>query len=141
MKKLIVLTALVASLVVGASSAAVGYTAANPTYSTNAYNQTHGGPYVTVTKVTGRNLTLSLVNPNNYAACFEYRTDGDTTQATGSPNYNPAIADGLYPFVCLYAAGSQTLTVRVNNYVEVRSVFGAERDWDFNWTRFDSRRA
>ena len=112
------------------------YTSANPTYSTNGYNRTHGGPYVTMTRFGFHSTTLTFVNPNPYYACFEYRTDGDVSQKIGPTNYNPAIGDGLYPFVCLATAGTQTMTFQFNRYVEVRSVFGAERNWDFDWTRF-----
>jgi hypothetical protein len=108
--------------------------------STNESNQANHGPYVSVVKITGHGVTLQLVNPNPYYACFEFRTDGDTSQATGSPNFNPAITDGLYPYTCLPSVGSQTVSFRVDRYVEVRSVFGAERDWDFTWTYFGSRR-
>jgi len=122
-------------------SAASAYTVAHPTYSTNDYNRAHQLPHVDLVKSTGHKVTLSFVNTTGYITCFEYRTDGDVSQRTtehGGNNYNLAITDGLYPYLCL-TAGTQQMTFRVGQFVEVRSVFGAERDWDFTWTRFDAR--
>lgn len=103
--------------------------------STNDQNKANGRQYVEeVDKGVGW-VTLNFVQPNSWWACFEYRTDGDTSQATGDPNYNDGIPD-LYPFICLNAE-SQQQTFNANEYVEIRSVFGAERDDDFDWTRFD----
>lgn len=79
-------------------------------------------------------VTVELSAPNPWWACFEYRTDGDTGQATGA-NYNPAYPD-LYPFWCI---NNQTVqrTIPANDYVEIRMVFGAESDERFDWVRFD----
>ena len=116
----------------------VGATAASAYVfpSTNEQNMLNGDPYVTNVSQGIGNVTLMFVNTHNFPVCFEYRTDGDTSQALNGSNYNPAIPD-LYPYTCLYTAGNETMTFNASNYVEVRSVFGAERDYDFNWTRFD----
>ncbi len=92
-------------------------------------------PYVDLVEATIGMVTLNFINPNNYSACFEYRADGNTSQALGSVNPNPAIPD-RYPSVCL-TNDTEERTFSANEYLEVRSVFGAERDWDFDWTRFD----
>lgn len=104
--------------------------------STNEQNMLNGNPYVTNVSRGVGNVTLMFVNTHNFAVCFEYRTDGNTSQALPNrTNYNPGIPD-LYPYLCLYTAGNETMTFHASNYVEIRSVFGAERDYDFNWTRF-----
>jgi hypothetical protein len=84
-----------------------------------------------------------------FVTCFEYRTDGDTSQIlaeNGGVNYNPPATDGLYPFYCLahppgvyaWAYGDTlTETVHAMHYVEIRMVFGGETDERFDWTRFD----
>jgi hypothetical protein len=138
MKKLIGIVVFALAASIGTVSAASAYTAANPTYTTNDLNRANHGPHVDLVRNTGQKLTLVFVNPNPYSACFEYRTDGDPGQIIGV-NYNTAITDGLYPFVCLKKAGTRTMVIKVTQYLEVRSVFGAERDWDFDWTRFDAR--
>jgi len=140
MKKLVIMVAIALAVSVGSISAASAYTTTNPTYSTNDYNRNHGGPHVDLLGSDGHTVTLAFVNPNNYSVCFEYRTDGDTSQKIAATNFNSAITDGLYPFLCLSTAGTQVKTFTVAHYVEARSVFGAERDWDFTWTTFSVRR-
>lgn len=88
----------------------------------------------TVVNAKGDSITLRFSNPNNYWVCWEYRTDGDTSEVIGS-NFNSAYSD-LYPYVCL-ANDSTEVTIPVDQYVEVRSVFGAERDHDFDWVKFE----
>jgi hypothetical protein len=82
-------------------------------------------------------VTLEFVMPHDYPACFEYRRDGDTSEAIDDEHYNPWLDDDLYPFVCLQGE-SVTEKFEVDEYVEVRLAFGAERDWDFDWTRIDA---
>lgn len=113
-----------------------------PMASTNDINRTKGWAHVDQTAVTATSTTLTLIQPRAHAACFEYRTDGDTSQRRGATNYNPAITDGLYPFVCRGEMGQTPpsdypLTLTAREYVEVRMVFGAEADERFDWTRFD----
>jgi len=113
------------------------------TPSTNDINRTNGWAHVDEVSVGVGEVTLKFEQPRGFMACFEYRTDGDTSQATGA-NYNSGITDGLYPYFCLGApAGSpqppvtETHTITANEYVEVRMVFGGEGDERFDWTRFD----
>lgn len=107
-----------------------------PLRSTNTANQAAGNPHVVQASQGPGTTTLSLVNPKPYAACFEYRTDGNTAQATSATNpYNPGV-EALYPFVCTNG-NTVPLTLSANEYVEVRLTFGAERNSDFDWTRFE----
>lgn len=103
--------------------------------STNDQNCANDDACVTVVDTEPGQVTLQFANPDDYTVCFEYRTDGDTSQATGDPNFNPEVED-LYPFLCT-RAGTVTRTFSADEYVEIRSTFGAERDQDFDWTRFD----
>lgn len=106
------------------------------TPSTNDLNRDNGWAHVNEVGVDIGEVTLEFVQPRNFYACFEYRSDGDTSQMIDSTNYNPAVTDGLYPFFCLID-GAQNETIFANEYVEVRMVFGAETDERFDWTRFD----
>jgi len=105
------------------------------TPSTNDINRTKGWAHVDATSGIGK-VVLNFIQPRPHYACFEYRIDGDTNQATGNPNYNANITDGLYPYYCENNSSS-THTFYANEYVEVRMVFGGERDERFDWTRFD----
>lgn len=131
MKRLTVLLAALMALGVAAAPAfGNGYTYP----STNDANRAAGGPHVNVVDTDIGEVTLEFVNPKSYVVCFEYRTDGDTSQAIDSTNYNPAV-DDLYPFFCM-TNDTRQMTFTPDEYVEVRSTFGAERDWDFDWTAF-----
>jgi len=104
--------------------------------STNDTNRSLGWAHVDQVSVDDGAMTLSLVNPRAFASCFEIRSDGDTSQALGVGNFNRAVTDGLYPFVCINDA-TRLRTVAAEHYVEVRLAFGAETDERFDWTRFD----
>lgn len=109
------------------------------TPSTNDINRTNGWAHVDQVAVGPGFVTLQFISTRNFYSCFEYRTDGDTGQMleeNGGVNYNPDITDGLYPYVCEYNS-SEALTINAKNYVEVRMVFGAERDERFDWTKFE----
>jgi hypothetical protein len=134
------LAAMVAALmmVVLVSSAAVAAVNA-VTPSTNDINRTNGWAHVDADLTVAGEATLTFVSTRAFVSCFEYRTDGDTSQvlaANGGVNYNPLVLDGLYPFRCVNNS-SDTVTVPANGYVEVRMVFGAETDERFDWTSFD----
>lgn len=105
------------------------------TPSTNDINRTNGWAHVNQIDVDAESVTLEFVSKRNFFSCFEYRTDGDTSQSTGD-NFNPAVTDGLYPYVCVNNS-TKTKRVEADGYVEVRMVFGAESDERFDWTRFD----
>jgi hypothetical protein len=82
---------------------------------------------------------IEFVQTPNYWGCFEYRSDGDTSQIlseNSGNNYNTAITDGLYPYVCLNG-DSRTKVLNAVEYVEIRMVFGAEGDDRFDWIRVD----
>lgn len=105
------------------------------TPSTNDINRTEGWAHVNqLTQEVGQ-AELEFVSTRSFYSCFEYRTDGDTSQVTGT-NHNPDITDGLYPYVCENNSSS-TMTIQADEYIEVRMVFGAETDERFDWTRFD----
>jgi len=95
-----------------------------------------GWAHVNVLEVGVGYITLEFVSTRRFWSCFEYRTDGDTSQKIGDDNYNPGITDGLYPYVC-QNNDTSTKTLTADEYVEVRMVFGAEGDERFDWTRFD----
>ena len=61
---------------------------------------------------------------------------GDTDTKTSDTNYNPAVTDGLYPFICVNDS-TDTMTLTADEYVEIRMVFGAESDERFDWTRVE----
>ncbi len=104
--------------------------------STNEANKDNGWAYARVADdTTAGEITLEFVSTRAFASCFEYRTDGDETQATNPVNYNPQ-AHGLYPFKCA-VNNVREVTLEADEYVEVRMVFGAEDDERFDWTRFD----
>ncbi len=103
--------------------------------STNAANQARGRHFVEQVSMGPGTTTLRLINPRAWWACIEYRTDGDTSQADPRPNPNTAVSD-RYPAICANNS-SQDLVLNANQFVEVRTTFGAERDDDFDWTRFE----
>jgi hypothetical protein len=105
------------------------------TPSTNELNRAKGWAYVDQLSIGVGETQLKFVSTRTFASCFEFRTDGDTSQKTSETNYNPAITDGLYPFVCVNNNAAER-TIAAISYVEVRMVFGAETDERFGWTRF-----
>jgi hypothetical protein len=88
---------------------------------------------------------LQFVSMRTFWSCFEYRTDGDTSQVIDEEHFLEFYgvvdeSEGLqqYPYDCLYEEGSSlTKIISANEYVEVRMIFGAEGDERFDWTRFD----
>ena len=120
---------------VGMASAAV--TAVTP--STNEINRTKGWAHVDQLAQGIGTTELQFISTRAFFSCFEYRTDGDTSQVlseNGGNNYNTLVTDGLYPYVCLNN-DTATRTIVADEYVEVRMVFGAETDERFDWTRFE----
>jgi hypothetical protein len=108
----------------------------NPvTPSTNDINRTKAWAHVDAVANVG-SVDLTFVSERAFYSCFEYRTDGDTSQMIDPTNYNTDITDGLYPYACENNS-SETLNVPASEYVEVRMVFGAETDERFDWTQFD----
>jgi len=122
---------LLAGLAPGAALAAVN----SVTPSTNDANKANGWAYVDVTVDPGM-ATLTFHSTRPFWSCFEWRTDGDTSQRQSPHNPNTDITDGLYDYTCVNNS-VDTRVVHPVAYVEVRMVFGAERDERFDWTRFD----
>ncbi|MGB6680624.1 MAG: hypothetical protein WBF08_04785 [Candidatus Bathyarchaeia archaeon] len=124
---------LVASvMLVGTVSADVN----SVTPSTNDINRDNEWAHVNEISVGVGEVELQFVSTRSFYSCFEYRTDGDTSQMIDPDNYNTYITDGLYPYYC-QNNDERTETISANEYVEVRMVFGAETDERFDWTRFD----
>lgn len=137
MKRL--LAAMVAALmmVMLVSSAAIA-TVDAVTPSTNEINAANGWAHVDADLTVPGKATLTFVSTRAFYSCFEYRTDGDTSQivpTNGGVNFNPLVTDGLYPYRCVNNS-TTTVTVSADAYVEVRMVFGAEADERFDWTSF-----
>jgi hypothetical protein len=130
------LAAIIISLLAFAALAVPAFAVQNDvTPSTNDINRTNGWAHVNQVETRIGETDLEFVSTRAFASCFEYRTDGDTSQASGD-NPNPAVTDGLYPYRCVNNSTS-TMTTAATSYVEVRMVFGAESDERFDWTRFD----
>lgn len=117
----------------------------NPvTPSTNDQNLINGWAHVDQVATGDGYTDLEFISTRAFYSCFEYRTDGDTSQVIPQPgsdppnydNYNTDVTDGLYPYFC-QNNNSRMETIFANEYVEVRMVFGAERDERFDWTRFE----
>jgi hypothetical protein len=104
------------------------------TPSTNEENRTEGWAHFNVTETREGEVDIEFVSTRNFFSCFEYRSDGEGPDSPD--NFNPAIEDGLWPFVCV---NNQTVTETLSalEYVEIRMVFGAEGDERFDWTRVD----
>jgi hypothetical protein len=103
--------------------------------STNQDNREAEGPHVNLVEAGMDYVELEFVNPESYLACFEYRSDGDVEPVIDEDHYNPDIDDALYPYVCVND-GVESKVIEAEEYVEARLTFGAERDWDFDWTPF-----
>jgi hypothetical protein len=134
MKRLLAF-ALSLGLVIGAAvPVAAEVNAVTP--STNAENQTKGWAHFLPVNVGIGEVIVDFVSTRSFASCFEYRSDGDTSQKIAEDNYNTAITDGLYPFTCVNNSQVRK-SLYADEYVEIRMVFGAERDERFDWTRLD----
>lgn len=108
------------------------------TPSTNADNKDNGWAHVTWNSYTAGvgEAPLKLTSTRDFDSCFEYRIDGEPSPYPGMDNDNEDITDGVWNYEC----GADTeleLNLEAESYVEVRMVFGAERDERFDWTRFD----
>jgi hypothetical protein len=136
-KKHIFLTIILAITVGTMSAAFAAQNAVTP--STNDINRTNSWAHVDQLSMGPGTTDLQFISTRAFYSCFEYRTDGDTSQriaANGGNNYNTLVTDGLYPYYC-QSNSSSIHTISANAYVEVRMVFGAETDERFDWTRFD----
>ena len=118
--------------------------------STNELNKTkqvpgrigQDAPYVNQDSVDVGEVTLEFINDSNSLAFFEYRIDGESL--SGGTSHPVVIGDYIYPGICVdgriipvCSPGPVVQTFNANEYVEIRLALGGERDWDFDWTRFD----
>ena len=136
MKRLIMMLLLVALAITATAFATTGGAAVNAvTPSTNDINKTNGDAHVDGTPGPGT-ASLAFTTTNAWYSCFEYRTDGDTSQKTSDAQPQPDVTMACIPTRACATAPS-SVTVSADEYVEVRMVFGAEADERFDWTRFD----
>ena len=93
-------------------------------------------PYVLCDSTDVGEVTLSFFNePTSGIAFFEYRIDGISA---GSDPHPVVSGDTIHPGVFLANGDAGILeSFSANQFVEVRLALGGERDWDFDWTRFD----
>ncbi|KAB1187556.1 hypothetical protein GJR98_05725 [Haloferax sp. MBLA0077] len=137
-----------------AAPAAAGFGTGGTWPSTNTLNKNkqapgrvgQNAPYVEVDDVGPGAVTLNFVNQAPGLAYFEYRADGEEL---GSGNHPVVNADGehdvggspprdsIYSGVGVPSGNTETKTLEAKYYVEVRLALGGERDWDFDWVRFD----
>ena len=112
--------------------------------STNALNfamlvpgrEGQSAPHVLFDSSAPGQVTLDFYNPTLAAlAFFEYRIDGVSVGGTGHP---VVLGDVIEPGVSL-SAGDNALdqVFAVTQYIDVRLALGGERDWDFDWVRFE----
>ncbi|MCC5905123.1 MAG: hypothetical protein JJU13_02870 [Balneolaceae bacterium] len=107
------------------------------TPSTNEQNKENDWSHFVVDDVRVGEVDITFNQPRSFAACFEYRIDGEEPTYE-QDNFNTDIDDGLWSFICLgdaYDRDTYQMTLEANEYVEIRMVFGAERDERFDWTR------
>ena len=104
------------------------------TPSTNDANLTKGWAHFNVVDLQVGEVTVDFISSRAFFSCFEYRIDEEPP--TGAANPNTDVADGLWEFVCVNAS-TVPRTFTANTLVEIRMVFGAERDERFDWTPID----
>jgi hypothetical protein len=82
-------------------------------------------------------VTLQFNNPSVVAAFFEYRIDG-MLSPWGTTYVHPIVPDDYYYYYKSVAIGGAPLTQTfvASQMVEIRSAFGPEQDWYFDWTAF-----
>lgn len=128
--------AMVVALAMSAMGAAL---ADDVTPSTNDDNKANGWSHFVVDEVRVGEVDITFNQPRWFAACFEYRSDGEEPTYEQA-NFNTDIEDGLWSYICLgdaYARHTYEMTLEANEYVEIRLVFGAERSERFDWTSVD----
>jgi hypothetical protein len=105
------------------------------TPSTNDQNRTKGWAHFNVIETRVGEVDIEFVSTRNLVSCFEYRSDGEDT-TDPRDNFNTDIEDGLWPFLCVNNS-THILTLSALEHLEIRMVFGGERDERFDWTRVD----
>ncbi|MGD9715346.1 MAG: hypothetical protein AB7V46_25315 [Thermomicrobiales bacterium] len=106
--------------------------------SSNADNEANGWAHYSVDEIGIGYVDVTFIQPRNFFACFEYRSDGDTSQAIRATHelndFNVQFTDLQYPYTCLSTAGQQeSVRLYAGEYVEIRMMLGAEGDERFNW--------
>ncbi len=111
------------------------------TPSTNEVNADNGWAHFTAVPDFGA-VELTFVTTRGFDSCFEVRADGEDP-LEGQENPNTGITDGLWEYYCVNATdaegGTKTVPVEADGSVEVRLVFGAERDERFDWTEVETK--
>ena len=111
--------------------------------STNDENRVNGWAHVNQIRVGIGEVELEFVQPRAFYSCFEYRTDGDTSQVIDEEHclefFGVPDTEDLQQYVdeCLNVPSSLNIIISANEYVEVRMICGAEEDERFDWTRFE----
>lgn len=92
-------------------------------------------PYVLFNSNAVGSVTLDFFNYANGLAFFETRIDGI---ATGGSPHPVVVGDTIHSGGTSVASGSDLQkSFMATNYVDIRLALGAERDWDFDWVRFE----
>ena len=93
-------------------------------------------PYVLFDSNAVGQVTLDFYNPSVALAFFEVRIDGVETGSTAHP---VVIGDTIHTGGKSVAAGTNLLAqvFSATQYVDIRLALGGERDWDFDWVRFE----
>lgn len=109
--------------------------------STNELNKNTGvRPYVEAIETGIGYVKFNFVNNHTKSlAYFEYKIDGNEKT---SGTVHPVTGDFIYPGVSVDTRGtSATKTVEkvlnAQDSIEIRLALGGERDWDFDWTKFE----
>lgn len=93
-------------------------------------------PYVLFSSNGVGSVTLDFFNLAPGVAFFETRIDNIETGVTVHP---VVIGDTIHTGGTFLAANTQLLdkTFSATDFVDIRLALGGERDWDFDWTRFE----
>jgi len=96
-------------------------------------------PFVLLVSSAVGQVTLEFNNPSVADAYFEYRSDGEASQY-GNVYPHPIVQGDFYYYYLLIgkAGGYLEKTFDASQMVEIRSAFGPEQDWYFDWTAFES---
>lgn len=97
-----------------------------------------GAPYVLFNSSTLGSVTLDFYNlGNNGLAFFETRIDGIDTGTSAHPVVGGDTIHTGGTAVTTLAGSVIGKTFSASNYVDIRLALGGERDYDFDWVRFE----
>ncbi len=93
-------------------------------------------PYVLFSSNTAGSVILDFFNFGPGLAFFETRIDGI---ATGATNHPVVTGDTIHTGGTALATQTQQLgkVFTAVSFVDIRLALGGERDWDFDWVRFE----